>query len=410
MSAHSAVLDRNTGLKPTLDTVWQVEVDCATPAEWSQMLDLFDDANLYQTWSYGAVRWGTKNLSHLVLKRDGEVVGMAQLRVIRPTRLKFGMAYLRWGPLCHRRGRELDAETVLAFARALEKEYVRKRGLLLQILPNAFVGSPRAALFQSGFSGFRQESRTPANTYRTFVLDLAPTIEQLRKNLDAKWRNKLTQSEKKGLRVVSGNGIDDYGTFCRMYNEMWKRKAFETTVDVEEFGRLQADLPEAHRMRILICEQNGIPVAGVVASAIGDSALYVLGATSDEGLNAKGAYLLQWTMVQWLKENGFKWYDLGGIDPEGNPGVYSFKRGFSGADVNQLTPFVACNSVVSSAIVRASLTARQVMRGLATLRRNHGAAQPAKAAGAARSSENAGAPAEVGTESKKLASLGQRTS
>jgi lipid II:glycine glycyltransferase (peptidoglycan interpeptide bridge formation enzyme) len=409
MSAERAALDRDSELKRMSDPVWQVEVDRATPTEWSQMLALFDDANLYQTWSYGAVRWGNKNLSHLVLKRDGEIVGMAQLRIIRPTRLKFGMAYLRWAPVCHRRGTELDAETVLAFARALEREYVFKRGLLLQVLPNAFADSTRAALFQSSFSNFRQELQTRANAYRTFVLDLAPTIDQLRKNLDAKWRNKLTQSEKKGLRVVSGNGVDDYGTFCRMYNEMWKRKAFETTVDIEEFGRLQADLPEAHRMRILICEQNGIPVAGVVASAIGDSAIYVLGATSDDGLNAKGAYLLQWTMVQWLKENGFKWYDLGGIDPEGNPGVYSFKRGLSGADVYQLTPFVACNSVVSSAIVRASLTARQVIRGLATLRRGRGSSQPARPVGATQSRGKAGALAEAPAESKKLASLGQRT-
>ena len=32
---------------------WQVEVDRSTPDEWSRMLDLFDDANIYQTWSYG---------------------------------------------------------------------------------------------------------------------------------------------------------------------------------------------------------------------------------------------------------------------------------------------------------------------------------------------------------------------
>ena len=57
-------MNRETGLNPVLDPVWQVEVDRATPAEWSAMLDLFDDANLYQTWSYGAVRWGRKNLSH----------------------------------------------------------------------------------------------------------------------------------------------------------------------------------------------------------------------------------------------------------------------------------------------------------------------------------------------------------
>jgi lipid II:glycine glycyltransferase (peptidoglycan interpeptide bridge formation enzyme) len=203
--------------------------------------------------------------------------------------------------------------------------------------------------------------------YRTFVLDLAPPIEELRKNLDKKWRNQLTRSEKNGLKIVAGNGTEEYRTFCRMYNQMWKRKAFETTVDVEEFGRLQEDLPKSHRMRILICEQDGLPVTGLVASAMGDSAIYLLGATSDDGLNAKGAYLLQWTLIQWLKENGFRSYDLGGIDPERNPGVYHFKSGLSGVDVSQLTPFAACNSLVSSAIVKASLAAHRAVRGLGTL-------------------------------------------
>lgn len=382
MSGQTATMSRETGLNPSLNPVLQVEVDRATPTEWSAMLDLFYDANLYQTWSYGAIRWGRKNLSHLVLKRNGEVFAIAQLRIIRPTRFNFGMAYLRWGPVCHQRGKELDAEITACVARALHEEYVSKRGLLLQILPNAFEGSARAAVFQSSFSKFTQEPRTADNEYRTFVLDLTPPIEELRKKLDAKWRNKLTQSEKKGLKIVAGNGTDEYRTFCQMYEQMWKRKTFETTVDVEEFGRIQEDLPETHRMRVLICEQAGTPVSGVVASAMGDSAIYLLGATSDDGLNAKGAYLLQWTLIQWLKENGIRWYDLGGIDPEGNPGVYSFKRGFSGNDVHQLSPLVACSNVVSSAVVRASLAAHRVVRGLATLRRGRASTQPVKTAAA----------------------------
>lgn len=365
----SVALAEETTLNAKREPVWQIEVDRATQEEWSGMLDCFEDANIYQTWSYGAVRWGRKNLSHLVLKRDSDVVAMAQLRIVRPTKLNFGMAYLRWGPMCHRRGRELDAEVARGMAQALREEYVRHRGLLLQILPNAFVGTHRGALFQSAFHSFTQEASTPANLYRTFVLDLTPSLDELRKSLDAKWRNKLTQSEKKGLKVTAGTGIDQYRTFCRMYNEMFKRKAFETTVDVEEFGRIQESLPETHRMRILICEQNGVPVAGIVASAMGDSGIYLLGATSDDGLNSKGAYLLQWTMIQWLKENGFKSYDLGGIDPEGNPGVYAFKKGFSGADVSQLSPFVACDNVVSSTIVRASLVAKGVVRCIGRLRR-----------------------------------------
>jgi len=356
------VAGREEELKFMQNLGWQVEVDRATPAEWSRMLDLFNDANLYQTWSYGRVRWGGDNLSHLVLKRDGEVLGMAQLRIVRPTSFKFGMAYLRWGPLCERRGRPLDPLVALGMAHALEEEYVSKRKLFVRVLPNALVGSPRAAVIQSAFSMFAPEPLVADNTYRTFVLDLAPSLEELRKSLDKKWRNQLTRAEKNNLTVIAGSGSDEYRAFCQIYLQMRRRKSFGTTVDAEEFGRIQEELPESHRMRTLICKDNGVPVAGLVASAMGDSAIYLLGATSDNGLNSKGAYLLQWSLIQWLKENGRRWYDLGGIDPEGNPGVYHFKRGLSGQDVCQINPLVASNSSVSSAIAKAGLAMQRAFR------------------------------------------------
>jgi hypothetical protein len=297
------------------------------------------------------------------LKRDGQVLGMAQLRIVRPTPLKFGMAYLRWGPLWERRGLPLDSEVPARMVRAIEDEYVGKRKLLLRVLPNAFAGSPRAEVIQSAFSAFSREPLTAENTYRTFVVDLSPSLDELRKSLDPKWRNKLSGAEKNNLTVVAGNGREQYQRFCQLYYQMRKRKTFETTVDVEEFQRIQDDLAETHRMQILICEDKGIPVAGVVVSAMGDSAIYLLGATSDAGLNTKGAYLLQWTIIQWLKENGIRWYDLGGIDPEGNPGVFSFKKGFSGLDVCQINPLVASGSSASSAMVKAGLAMQRTLRG-----------------------------------------------
>lgn len=344
------------------DSTWEVEVDRVTPAEWSRMLDLFDDANIYQTWSYGSVHWGEQNLSHLVLKKGGEVLAMAQLRIVRPTRFKFGMAYLRWGPLWQRRGMAIDSKVCTCMARVVEEEYVGKRKLFLHILPNAFVGSLRAAVIQSTCCRFTDETPVANNIYRTFVLDLTPDLEELRRKLDKKWRNQLSRSERNNLRIIAGNGCDEYRIFCLMYNEMRKRKTFETTVDVEEFERIQQDLAESHRMRVLICEDHGVPVAGLVASAMGDTAIYLLGATSDAGLNSKGAYLLHWTLIKWLKEIGIKWYDLGGIDPKRNPGVYHFKRGLSGADVTQMSPLRACTSVMSSAVVRAGFAVRDTAR------------------------------------------------
>jgi len=325
------------------------------------MLDLFNDANIYQTHSYGAIRWGAKNLSHLVLKRGGEIVAIAQLRIVRPTRLKFGMAYLRWGPIFERRGRPLEPQVAEAVARALKDEYVGKRKLYLRILPNAFVGSPRATLVQAAFASFAVEPPGAGSGERTFVLDLSPSLEELRRRLDKKWRNQLSRAEKNNLVIVAGTGEEEYRTFARLYHEMRQRKTFETTIDVEEFRRIQEDLPELHRMRVLLCMSQGVPVAGLVAAAMGDCAIYVLGATGDLGLQSKGAYLLQWSLLSSLKASGFKWYDLGGIDPEWNPGVYHFKCGLSGADVARLTPRVACSSATSSVVVRAGLTVRRML-------------------------------------------------
>ena len=328
------------------------------------MLDLFDDANIYQTSAYGSVRWGERNLSRITLKRDGEIVAIAQLRIIRPTPLKFGMAYLRWGPLWERRGHALDPEVPIRMAAASKDEYIKSRWLLLRIIPNAFSGSSRAAMMQQAFGEFAVEPPTKENTYRTFVLDLSPSLEDLRKNLDKKWRNQLTRSEKNNLTIAMGNGKEEYDAFCEIYRQMMKRKQFETTVDIEEFAQIQNELPDHQRMCVLIAQNcDGVRVAGLVASVIGDSAIYLLGATSDDGLDSKGAYLLQWTLIKWLRDSGVKQYDLGGIDPEVNPGVYHFKKGFSGIDVCQLTPFIASSSALSSGMVKAGLAVQRTLKG-----------------------------------------------
>jgi len=334
--------------------VWQVEVDKVQSAEWSKLLDLFDDASIYQTAAYGEVRWGQRNISRIILKRDGEVMGIAQLRIIRPTPLKYGLAYLRWGPLWERRGVLQNTEVPGRLARAIEDEYVNRRGLFLRIIPNAFVNSSRANVFRTAFSNLSCEYHEANSRYRTFLMDLTPTKEELRQKLDKKWRNQLTHSEKNHLTVTIGNGLKEYRTFCDMYYQMRKRKAFETTVDVDEFRRIQETLIESQRLKVLICKDHEIPVAGLVASTIGDCAIYLLGATSDEGLKSKGSYLLQWTMISWLKEHGIKTYDLGGIDPEGNRGVFHFKKGLAGVETCQMNPFVASVNTFSSLIGKVS--------------------------------------------------------
>lgn len=363
------------------EQIYRADIDSVTAAEWSELLERFADANLYQTWSYGSIRWGEANLSHLVLRRQGEVIGMAQVRIICPRFVKRGVAYLRWGPLCQLPGCELEIEPVRQMMLALHEEYVRKRRLFLRILPNAFMGSPRSTLLQEAFSSFGKVSSAPSSAERTFLLDLSPSLEELRKKLDGKWRNQLNRAEKNNLTVIEGNGIAEYKVFAQVYEKMWNRKQFDTTVDINEFGRICEDLPPGLKLKILICKYQGKPVSSIVCTAMGNTGIYLLGATHDEGLNTKGAYLLQWTMVKWLKENGFKFYDLGGIDPEKNPGVYHFKQGFSGQDVSRIPPLESCEDWLSAACMKAMDFARGGLRNPIKKQRKEPPASALPAAG-----------------------------
>ncbi len=332
---------------------YRTEVDNVTEQEWSELGGHFEDASLYQTWAYGSIRWGEKNLSHIVLKDGDDPVAIAQLRIVRPKGIKAGVAYLRWGPLCHSRTRGLDADVVRAMADALRKEYTDRRGLCLEIVPHAFAESRRAEVFQGAFEQYQRKSVVGTEKYRTFLLDLSPPLDDVRRTLHRRWRGYLNAAERNELRVSEGDDLERYGAFCRLYAQMWRRKRFWTGVHVEEFARIQERLPQFERMKIFLCEHKGSPVAALVCSAMGDTGIYLLGASIDADMRLKASYLLHWNVIKWLKNSGIRYYDLGGIDPIKNPGGHQFKRGLSGVDVSHISPLVACDNGLSMAFAKA---------------------------------------------------------
>lgn len=329
---------------------WHVEIDRISPLEWGRLLNQFDDANLYQTYSYGYIRWGAKNLSHIVLKKGDDVVAIAQLRILRPTKLKLGIAYVRWGPLWVRTGTTDNWEAIPRIVQAMEEEYVHNRGLVLRIMPNAFLGSMRGQVMAEALKRFRTEAVLPGDQNKTLVMDLSPALESLRSQFHRKWRNQLTAAEKRNLIVTSGTTMEEFRTFGSLYREMWRAKRFDSFVKIEEFTLMQAALPEAHRMRIFLCFEDRTPLGGLVASVMGNTAIYVLGAAVGQGRRTKASFQLQWSLIQWLKERQILWYDLGGIDPDKNPGVYHFKRGLSGEVQHFTGPFTLSTGATSKVI------------------------------------------------------------
>lgn len=329
---------------------YDVEFDNVSRDEWISLLQQFDDANIYQTWEYGSVRWGEKSLSHQVVKRNGEVIAIAQVTIKKVPFLGLGMAYIPWGPLWRKRDNPIDFKIFQHSIGSLKDEYAKKRGLLLRIAPNIVKQKD-----DSIENLFREESfsiKSSYHQYRTLLLDLTPPIEKLRKDLDQKWRNMLNQAEKKGLEIVEGDGDELYDIFLKLQSEMQERKNYIPGVNYQEFREIQKGLPHPLKMKIMICKFEGEPVSSAVFSGIGDTGIYLLGATGHKGMKTKGSYLLQWRAIQWLKGKGCRWYDLGGINPETNPGVYHFKAGLSGIDVHHIGIYESCNNFLSSQLVR----------------------------------------------------------
>lgn len=357
-----------------LGTGYTAEVGRIDKEGWFQIIGHFRDASIYQTWSYDAVRFGANKISHLILKKDGDIVAAAQVRIVRIPIVKIGVAYVFWGPLWRSGGGESDVEVFRQAIRALRNEYACQRRLVVRIFPILFdeeseVFNP--ILIEEGFSLVPIEG-----TKRTLLINLSRSLGELRNGLDRKWRNHLNRAEKNNLKIVEGFDDDLFGSFIEIYRQMHGRKRFIEGSDVNEFRMMQHDLPNSLKMKILIAFSDGKPAAGVVCSGIGDMGVYLFGGTSDAGLSSQGSYLLQWKALSWLKEKGATWYNLHGINPKENPGTYNFKAGLcgrNGKDVCFLGVYDAFDGVTTRNIFRfANFTRVMYRKGKVVLNRLRG--------------------------------------
>jgi len=341
-----------------------VVVDQVTASDWSDMASAFDDYNIYQTWSFAKQRAAEMKgrVSRLLVLRAGKTIGMAQVRIKRIPGLRSGIAYAYWGPLWRRPGSDsADLRMVLD---AIRQEYVRRRGFVVRIVPNVTeedASEQIVAAFDD--AGFLHDSTTAR--YRTFVLDLTPPLDELRRALAQKWRNCLNQAERQHLEIRSGTGRELVAEFARLYEEMASRKGFRSNVSARSFALVQDGLPQREKQTVLLTYLGGQALAGHVSSTLGGTCVYLMGASNEPGRRLKASYLLQWHAVRRAKEAGARRYDLGGIDPVGNPGVHRFKAGLSGCDCCFIGQYQASRGGLSNRMVP---IAEHVYRSLANSR------------------------------------------
>ena len=318
-----------------------IVVESVSDDVWEILLKQFNDTNYCQLAAYStaaAARVGARSVN-IVIREDGNLMGLCNVRIRKLPLLSFGIAYVKGAPLIMKSTESIDYASALSRClNALRKEFVDVRGHVLRVIGVARADiSPdvaHRAFLEAGFV-----TTLAKGGFRTILVDLKRELPDIRHGLERKWRTSLNKAERQDLEIVRGTDPEMFVKFGELFSGLIARKKLKVDLDHDFFGALQDKLAEPDRFIVHLAMQAGHVIAGHVGAYHGDTAVYLLAAANEAGYENCASFLLQVRVIEYAKGRGCNWYDLGGIDPEGNPNVYRFKARMGGVDVCAPGPY-----------------------------------------------------------------------
>jgi peptidoglycan pentaglycine glycine transferase (the first glycine) len=244
------------------------------------------------------------------------------------------LAYIPKGPLVDWGDAEETAQLVTL------NRVTRARGAIaLTIEPNL----PDTAEYADRLTraGFVPGAAT-VQPRRTLLVDLTPDEADILAAMKSKTRYNIRLAARKGVTVRRGAAAD-VETFNRLMAITGARGRFG--VHSPPYYHAAFELfDQAGRVALFLAEYQGEPLSGLMAFALGHTAWYFYGASSDAHRNLMAPYAVQWAAMCWAKARGCTTYDLWGVPDEEEEtletqfaqrsddlwSVYRFKRGFGG--------------------------------------------------------------------------------
>lgn len=306
----------------------EVCVDSLSDQEWDRTFAAFDDLHYEQMAAYCKVQWGGKRSSSLLLRRDGEVVAGARVVLLSIPSLGKGIAWVRFGPQWRRKNREVEPELLEAILLALREEYCARRGLLLAILPRPDPDYGKMVQDTLTELGFVDHKRY--DDWDHYLVNLTLGEKAQLANMSRHWRRSLRKTEDYNLDIRFVEDEEGFRTFETLHDSMVTRKNASRTGPIHLLYGMRAAFP-SDVLKLVLVSHQGKPVAGAVFAVLGDTAYYILGATSDDALPLSAGLAMQWWIVRWLSQHkGLRWYDIGGT--AGQKGLRVFKSGLTGRE------------------------------------------------------------------------------
>ena len=169
---------------------------------------------------------------------------------------------------------------------------------------------------------------------RTIWINLSVGRDQLWQNLNKTWRAHVGRAQRHGVVVETTRDPELVSEYFALCSHIGQIKGFVVRTSVDLIQQL-IDTPhtESVETKLFVATCEGRIASGAVVARCGQSIHYMGGASNREFARQKPGEALHWAIVEWGLSKGYTRYDLEGIDPEGNPGVYAFKKKMGGEEV-----------------------------------------------------------------------------
>ncbi len=184
-----------------------------------------------------------------------------------------------------------------------------------------------------------QPANRPLFARHTFILNLAPSEEELLANMHPKTRYNIRLAERKGVEVREDNSPAALKIFLDLLFQTTRRQRFYLH-NRQYFRQMWAVLRPAGLAHIFLAFHKGEPLAAWIVFGYKNRLYYPYGASAGAHRELMASNLLCWRIIQYGRRHGYRQFDLwGSLGPDANPddpwyGFHRFKQGY-GPDLVQ---------------------------------------------------------------------------
>ena len=308
----------------TLRLVW----DQCSQEQWNSYLAEVPYSTYLQTWEYGEAARKTTGQTprRCVIYKGRRPLGIAQVTQKKQALGLVQMIRLMRGPLwLSAKAEKRDKFFSYHLLRQELRQGVKQ---ILSIMPE-MEDTPETQVIMKELT-FSQAMQG----HSTILLDLSPSIEELRQNLKGKWRNCLNFATKHtlDLKVYEAKDFVSLDTLLQRYKRQKIKKMF--TGPPADFIKAYIEETQFPYLHLSVhCPGTGDLLAESLVVTHGNSATYLIGYTSPKGRVLKANHMILWENIVRLKAMGVTMFDLGGIKMKRANGVTRFKSGLGGTEI-----------------------------------------------------------------------------